>query len=342
MEKTCPICESRTELIRDNVCGYMKGSSYSVRECASCLVQFVDPLRTDGKIYEQIYKNAREVPGYERYSRYAEEVSRASDPLDYLSQVEDSYYFIRCAIQRVLAGRTARVLEVGCGLGYLTYALRASGCETWGVDIAKTSIDLATERYGPWYLWSDVDRLSDIYNNFDFVIMTEVLEHVEDPMQLIRAALARLAPDGTLLVTTPNRDLYRRGLVWHTELPPVHLWWFSEVSVHALGSQCGCRVELFDFSNWNARSKKERGCELVREMRRENVPILDVDGKLYMSNDAKGNGGIPSRLSPFRRGLAIAAGAWRGALDRWENPLGTIDVCDPSRSKTMGIAMQIR
>lgn len=342
MQDMCPICENRTEVLRDNLCGYRKGGRYTVRECASCRVQYVDPLRAEGEIYDQIYSQAHEVPGYARYLRYAEEVLKARDPLESLARSEDSYYFIRDAIERSVGGRTPRILEIGCGLGYLTYALRSAGYEAWGVDISSATINEAVKTYGPWYVCSDVAQLSDNYRNFDFVVTTEVIEHIENPMQLLDAVKARLAPNGVFLLTTPNRDLYRRSLVWHTELPPIHLWWFSEISIHVLGRRCGYYVELFDFSSWNCKLQKKANGGLVRDMRRDTVPVLDVDGKLYKSCDRRGNIAELGSLSLLRRTLALAEGAWGGVRDRWENPRGTIIVSDPSRSKTMGITMRVR
>ena len=342
MQEMCPICENRTEVLRQSVCGYRKGGSYSVRECASCRVQYVDPLRADGEIYDQIYGQAHELPGYSRYLRYAEEVLKARDPLEHLARCEDSYYFVLNGIERGAGGRTPRILEIGCGLGYLTYALRSAGYEAWGVDISSATTNKAVQTYGPWYVCSDVAQLSNKYRNFDFIVMTEVIEHIENPMRLIEAVKARLAPNGVLLLTTPNRDLYKSSLVWHTELPPVHLWWFSEISIHVLGRRCGYYVELFDFSRWNRKLQKKANGELVREMRRDTVPVLDVDGKLFKSSDRRGNIAKLRSLSPLRRTLALAEGAWCGACDRWENPRGTIIVSDPSRSKTMGITMRVR
>jgi hypothetical protein len=54
-------------------------------------------------------------------------------------------------------------------------------------------------------------------------------------------------------VTTPNRSVYPSDGVWLTELPPVHLWWFSERSMTQMGKHLDMTTRFVDFSAYNAR-----------------------------------------------------------------------------------------
>ncbi len=111
-----------------------------------------------------------------------------------------------------------RVLDAGCGMAYGSAILaRAGASEVIGVDIAPTIIEAA----GPEMPANvslevaDLRSLSFPDGRFDLVVCFEVIEHVADP-ELILDELARVtAPDGILLVSSPNRDVYPAGNPHH-------------------------------------------------------------------------------------------------------------------------------
>jgi hypothetical protein len=50
-----------------------------------------------------------------------------------------------------------------------------------------------------------------------------------------------------LILTTPNRTLYGPSVIWETEAPPGHFWWFSERSLELLGRAAGAETSFVDF-----------------------------------------------------------------------------------------------
>jgi SAM-dependent methyltransferase len=108
-------------------------------------------------------------------------------------------------------GVATTVLEVGCQDGWLANRLAARGFDVVGVDFSTGPLEIA-RRHGaetgaqfiemPATEVGDVDgRLAGM--TFDVVICNEVLEHVLNPVKLIRDLRARLRPGGTLILTTP-------------------------------------------------------------------------------------------------------------------------------------------
>ena len=103
-----------------------------------------------------------------------------------------------------------RVLDVGCGTGYLLERLAGRGFCGVGIDLSPRSVEHAQERLRA--IGAD-DRLraevGSAYEppegEFDLITLTDVLEHLEDPRACLRALRARLAPDGLIVVSTPNR-----------------------------------------------------------------------------------------------------------------------------------------
>ena len=119
--------------------------------------------------------------------------------------------FVRRAVTVAFPDRrpnSLRVLDVGCGNGsQLSLSLVDDGFDLTGVDTDQHSIEharrLAATRSNARFLCLRVEEL-DIAETYDVVILSEVLEHVIDPLSLLKAGLSRLRADGVMIVTVPN------------------------------------------------------------------------------------------------------------------------------------------
>jgi len=113
-----------------------------------------------------------------------------------------------------LAGKAA--LDIGCGAGLVCEPLARLGAEVTGVDAAAENIAAASahaEGVGLdiRYMAGEVGGL-DI-GTFDLVTCVEVIEHVADKAAFLKDVAARLAPDGLLVMSTPNRTAASRVLL---------------------------------------------------------------------------------------------------------------------------------
>lgn len=100
-----------------------------------------------------------------------------------------------------------RVVEVGCSNGRnIALPLAEQGYQVTGVDIHEPSIAYASAQNtfpNVRFICQDfTDFASDEF--FDVVVLSDILEHVEDPLHIIRTATKHLAPGGMVLVCIPN------------------------------------------------------------------------------------------------------------------------------------------
>lgn len=115
------------------------------------------------------------------------------------------------AIQRLLPPRIAseasRVLDIGCGNGYVASRLNDLGYEVIGIDQALDGVALARRAY-PHIRFEVVSVYEDICERlgesaFELVVSSEVIEHLYFPRKLLEQAWLALRPGGTIIVTTP-------------------------------------------------------------------------------------------------------------------------------------------
>lgn len=118
-----------------------------------------------------------------------------------------------------------RVLDIGCGTGFLLEQLAGRGYAGVGVDLSPESVAIARRRLEELGVADHLEaQVGSAYEPpegpFDLITLTDVLEHLEDPRACLRALRAVLAPGGLLVVSTPNRTSLPGARRWLAERFP--------------------------------------------------------------------------------------------------------------------------
>jgi len=113
-----------------------------------------------------------------------------------------------------LAGKAA--VDVGCGAGLLCEPLSRLGAEVTGVDAAPENAAAAAAHaeaagFDIRYMAGEIGTLD--LGSFDLVTCMEVIEHVADKPAFLAALTTKLADDGLLILSTPNRTAASRLLL---------------------------------------------------------------------------------------------------------------------------------
>ncbi len=249
----CILCESSTELKYKKYPGYKVPSEFNIHYCTKCNTSFSMPRVDSTEIYELIYKNGPEVRWYDRYWRNAEIVKTELKPLNYLAESEDVYWSVIESIRSITENGKidANILEIGCGLGYLTYSLNKEGYSSQGLDISQAAVNQAIQNYGDHYICADIQEYAINHGKeYDVVIFTEVIEHLNDISIFMESIKKLLKSDGKIILTTPNKSFYPKDIIWATDLPPVHCWWLSEDSIQYIASKLNMNVSFLNFKKF--------------------------------------------------------------------------------------------
>src|SRR5438105_7430811 len=118
-------------------------------------------------------------------------------------QIDQHWQCDECS-RTPLDGKTA--LDVGCGAGLLAEPLARLGATVTGIDASPEVVAVAREHAAASRLAIDyrAGEVQDLSGQFDLVTSLEVIEHVADPAEFLKALARRLAPGGLLILSTPN------------------------------------------------------------------------------------------------------------------------------------------
>lgn len=98
----------------------------------------------------------------------------------------------------------ARVLDVGCGSGAVARALARLGHSVVGIDTAEVLVRKAHERLPQaTFVAGSVEHLDPALGPFDVISFFDVLEHLDDPVALLRQALTHARPGALVIATVP-------------------------------------------------------------------------------------------------------------------------------------------
>jgi 2-polyprenyl-3-methyl-5-hydroxy-6-metoxy-1,4-benzoquinol methylase len=154
------------------------------------------------------------------------------------------------AVMAELKVHDARILEVGCGTGWLSAKLSEFGKVTAN-DIGAKIIEIAQANYPQVDFRSgDVESLDLPLNYFDVIVTSEVLAHVADQPIFLRRLAELLKPGGYLMITTQNKYVFER----RSDVTPPDGWIRQWVTMRTLKN-----LLRKDFSVWRATTLEPEG-----------------------------------------------------------------------------------
>ncbi len=218
----CPHPDARaTRLFRAR--DYVSGEEFEVSRCGACGIARTRPEPATDRLaayYPPAYYGAASM---RRFPLAVEALQRA-------------LYGARARAVERLAGGPGRVLDVGCGRGFLLDAFRRRGWQVQGTELDDRSAAHARDVMGIPVHVGPADGWPWPEGHFDAVVFWHVLEHLSEPHHAIERARRLLRPGGVLMVGVPNfaspEARLARGGWFHLDVPRhvVHLTprWLSE------------------------------------------------------------------------------------------------------------------
>jgi SAM-dependent methyltransferase len=222
-------------VIRFDASDYVTGDAFRVARCSGCGLDVTTPAPAAmGSYYPVEYYGK---PGARRFPFPIEQFQRV-------------LYGRRArTIERLAGSPSGRVLDVGCGPGFLLQAFRQRGWQIQGTELSESAASRARSigipvHVGPVASWPWPD------GHFDAVTLWHVLEHWEDPATVLDGVARVLRPGGVAMVSVPNFDSAEATMSksgwFHLDLPR-HLVHFTPESLERVLAPFGFEIRSLSF-----------------------------------------------------------------------------------------------
>lgn len=191
----CPLCNARQvkfvgrPRISPEAAPFIR-EDYQIAKCNSCIFYFVFPeIKLGQEEWAELYGREyfSEIPRWWKNKRKEHREKRLG------------------LLQKYSPRKVIRFLDIGCGEGYVLVDAHRKGWQVYGVDIYDSRLDIAKNR-DISFLKGNIDQASFPDDFFDCIYLDSVLEHLKDPVALLREVNRILRPDGVLYLGIPNED----------------------------------------------------------------------------------------------------------------------------------------
>ena len=221
--KECPICNLKDAAF------FSQRDKYIFLKCDNCNLVFMDPLPNAKELTDNFYSkesgyHAKAVKNLKEIKKYGKKFTKVIDGLTRFK----------------VAGN---LLDVGCANGEFLFLAKKHGFDVQGAEANAYTADIAMNNGLTVFNGTLQEaRFEDHY--FSVIYLGDIIEHVTDPVALIKECKRILKKEGIFVVSTPNADCFWvlatqyicRWFVfpWSVLHPPYHLYLFSADNLRKL------------------------------------------------------------------------------------------------------------
>lgn len=228
------------------------------------------------------YKHVMPLPTAEQLKKFYEQEFYQTEKSDYLETSAEDIEWKNTEFERrfqmaesKLDRGTRKVLDIGCGPGDFLAVGVERGWQVTGIEPSPVAADYASKRNLNVIHGFFDQRLVETLGVFDFIHMSEVLEHIPNPSELLGWAMQLLSPGGVLCISVPNDFSPIQKVLTDTgEFEP---WWV--VPDHHLN--------YFDFDTLAVLIKKA-GFELLESTTNFPMELFLLMGQNYTKDNKLG------------------------------------------------------
>lgn len=233
----CPLCCSRSrrlicnlpKLVQSNSFEIVYETTISVFKCEKCSLQYKDPIpvkNVDLKVYQN-YALKKKLRWARKY------------PNDLLQHFDFQV--------------TDKILEVGPGETPVCTVSKMG--DHYRMDIDESHLDtfgVVSENNKARLILGSIDQpvSEDYFEHFDYILLFDVIEHVEDVDQVFKNLIRLLKPGGKVLIETGNslsRSANEQNKYWKYYSIPEHRVFFTKKAVVYLSQKYGFQIEVLNF-----------------------------------------------------------------------------------------------
>lgn len=142
----------------------------------------------------------------------------------------------------------ATLLDIGCSCGFLLKVAKEKyGLKVYGIEPSKWAVEFGSNNFGLEIKQGFIEEINFQKEFFNAVVMADVIEHLENPKEVLYKIYELLKPKGELLILTPDIGSFAAkltGKYWWGILDG-HIFYFTRKTLRKLLEDCGFEIVLF-------------------------------------------------------------------------------------------------
>jgi 2-polyprenyl-3-methyl-5-hydroxy-6-metoxy-1,4-benzoquinol methylase len=233
-EPRCLLCNSQDRSLLVEAPDPLVGSGglwFAVTQCQDCGLCYTNP-RPGALAIGQFYPNH-----YGPHNKMLKRGRRLRWPLSRRQRYKH--------LDRPPLAGNNRLLDFGCGSGTFLLRMHEQGWQVTGIDTSEQAVQRIRDKLKLSALVGSLPHAELGDSSFDVITMRHSLEHVHQPLAVLREAHRLLAPAGQLVVAVPNIDCLQFkwfGRDWRGLDLPRHLTHFTPDTLQLMLARAGFEV----------------------------------------------------------------------------------------------------
>ncbi|MBN2094121.1 MAG: class I SAM-dependent methyltransferase [Candidatus Zambryskibacteria bacterium] len=127
-----------------------------------------------------------------------------------------------------IAGNGERIIDLGCGKAPFLDIVRRRFKESWGLDYSPETLKYNRQKF-PAINYIEGDAQNTLFRDdcFDVVVAGEIIEHMENPIILLKEMLRICKPNGKLILSTAIMEYNDPEHIWEFNTKDFKEWGFT-------------------------------------------------------------------------------------------------------------------
>ncbi len=218
--KNCPACKSaKIKFVFDTQNKDYSKKGYKYFQCLNCNGLFLNPIPNEKQISSfygnENLNNVTSLTTQQLKKKWLNKNRFADDHEQYI-------------IPLLRHKRSGKLLDFGSGEGWFVHHASLNGFDATGMDVDKSKITKGSKIFQGKFVHGD--SLDSFDSCFDVVSLLSILEHVQDPNQLLKQVSKVLKKSGIVMIVVPTVDSLQYEILKHDYywfMAPHHINLFS-------------------------------------------------------------------------------------------------------------------
>ncbi len=196
-----------------------------------------------------------------------------------------------------------RLLDIGCGHGFLLELARSRSCHVFGVEASLKNAQELNKIGFDVFEGSFQEYVKSNHNRFDVITLSHILEHVNTLQEFLLDVRSCLEPEGLLCVAVPDVGWQTYYGTYPISAHTAHIYYFSRNTLQALLELSGFKIISISYGKGGSHLRMVCAISSVKTVEDLQLPLDQPEKLIVEINNALKRRRRPFYFRLLRRGV---------------------------------------